>query len=95
MQGKITGLTNDLATKETDYQNKLADMEFTSKLESAITATGAKNAKAVKALLDIDILKSSKNQDADIKTALEACQKENDYLFGASEPVVNPVSGTL
>ena len=94
LQGKIATLTTDLSAKETDYQNKLADMEFSSKLEGLITSSGAKNAKAVKALLDIDSLKSSKNQDADLKAALEACQKENDFLFGSAEPFQNPVAGT-
>ena len=94
LQGKITQLTADLQTKETGYQNKLADMEFSSKLEGLITSSGAKNAKAVKALLDIESLKSSKNQDADLKSALEACQKENDFLFGSAEPFQNPVAGT-
>lgn len=94
LKGKIDTLTADLTAKETDYQNKLADMEFSSKLEGLITSSGAKNAKAVKALLDIESLKSSKNRDADLKAALEACQKENDFLFGSAEPFQNPVAGT-
>lgn len=94
LKGKIETLTNELNQKETEYQNKIADMEFNSKLESAINSFGARNVKAVKALLDIDSLKSSKNQDADIKTALEACQKENDYLFGSNEPINNPIEVT-
>lgn len=81
LNGKITQLTNELAAKETEYQTKLSDMEFSSALEAAITECKAKNATAVKALLDIETLKASKNQSEDIKTALEKVRTENDYLF--------------
>lgn len=94
LKGEITKLNTDLQTKESEYQSKLSDMTFSQSIEAAITAAGGKNAKAVKALLDIDTLKSSKNQEADIKAALEACQKDNSYLFGADEPFNNPVAPT-
>ncbi len=78
----------------TEYETKIADMQFGTALESAITSAGGRNAKAVKALLDVDALKASKNQEADIKAAIEACQKDNGYLFGAAEPINNPVGPT-
>lgn len=81
LQGKIETLNNDLKTKETEYQNKLADMEFNSVLDGAISKSGAKNAKAVKALLDLEALKSSKNQADDITKALETVKSENDFMF--------------
>ncbi len=86
LKGKITQLTNDLTAKETEYQGKLADIEFTNAIESALNGAGAKNIKAVKALLDIDALKSSKNQAEDIKNALETVKSENDYLFQTEQP---------
>lgn len=94
LQGKIETLNNDLKTKETEYQNKIADMEFNSILDGAITKSGAKNAKAVKALLDLDTLKSSKNQAEDITKALEAVKSENDFMFTSDEPFKNPVKDT-
>lgn len=94
LKGQIIKLTGDLATKETDYQNKLYDMEFGSTLDGAISSAGARNAKAVKALLDVDALKTSKNRDGDIKSALETLKKENDYLFASGEPVLNSVAPT-
>ena len=69
------------AEKEKEYQAKLDDLEFSSLLDTAIAGAKAKNAKAVKALLDIDTLKGSKNRSEDIKAALEAVAKDNDYLF--------------
>jgi hypothetical protein len=94
LQGKIKQLTTDLQTKDNEYQTKLSDMEFNQTIEAAINGAGAKNAKAVKALLEIDTLKASKNQTEDIKAAIEACQKDNGFLFGSNEPINNPVAPT-
>ncbi len=93
-QDQIKQLSEDMKSKETEFQTKLSDMEFSQTIEAAINGAGAKNAKAVKALLDMDNLKASKNQSADIKAAIEACQKDNGYLFGATEPINNAVLPT-
>ena len=77
-----------------EYENQIADMKFSSALDAAITAAGGRNVKAVSALLDIEALKKSKDQSADIATALEACKKENEYLFGSAEPINSPVGPT-
>ena len=94
LKGQIAKLTGDLAAKDTEYQAKIADMEFSAILDNAISSSGARNPKAVRALLDVDKLKASTNRDADIKSALEACKTDNDYLFTSTEPVKNPVAPT-
>lgn len=96
LQGQITQLQNDLAAKETAHQTELANLAFDRKLEDAITGAKGKNAKAIKALLDVDALKESKNQDADIKAAMDALQKDSGYLFGDvdSPPPYSPGAGT-
>lgn len=94
LNGKIAQLNSDLAAKDAQYQQKIADMEFNSVLDSAITAAGARNAKALKALLDIEALKKSKNQAEDIKSAIDAVKTDNGYLFNSDEPFQNPVHQT-
>lgn len=89
MNEKIKTLNETLQKKDTEYQKKIADMEFNSVLDGAITKSGAKNAKAVKALLDLDALKASKNQADDISKALETVKSENDYMFKSEEPYQN------
>lgn len=69
-------------------------MEFSAVLDSAISSSKARNAKAVKALLDIEALKNSNNQSEDIKTAIEAIKTDNDYLFESNEPISKPVAHT-
>ena len=98
LQGQITKLNSDLAAKDTEYQAKIAYMEFSSTLDAAITGSKAKNVKAVRALLDIDTLKASKNQSEDIKKAIEEVKTANDYLFeGTNIPGGggNPPGGTV
>lgn len=73
----------------TAHQQELADRDFRQMLESAITGVKGKNVKAITALLDVDALKASKNQETDIKAALEALKKDSGFLFdeeGAPPP---------
>lgn len=93
LQGKVAQLTADLTAKENEYQGKITEMEFDRVLETALTGAKVRNAKAVRALLDVDALKASKNQSEDIKSAIEAVKKENDYLF-ADTNIPRVVSST-
>ena len=79
-----------------DHNQKMADMAFDHALESAITGAKGKNAKAIRALLDVDTLKGSKNQEADIKAALEGLKKDSGYLFddGQTPPPYAGGTGT-
>lgn len=94
LTGEIQKLNQDLADQKNSYEAQIKDRDFKDKLSSSITKAGGRNAKAIAALLDIDKLKASKNQDTDIASALEACKKDNDYLFGADQPIKNGVSST-
>lgn len=78
------------------HQQELADRDFRQLLEGAITGAKGKNTKAITALLDVDTLKASKNQEADIKAALEGLQKEQAWMFDSSDvpPNFSPNAGT-
>ena len=94
LNGEIEDLKTKLTNKQTEFDAAMANKDFEYLLDGAITASGAKNVKAVKALLDIDTLKASKNQAEDIKTALEGIKTDNDYMFNSAEPIKNPVKGS-
>lgn len=47
LQGKIENLNSSLEEKESEYQAKISDMEFSNKLDGLLSKSGAKNAKAV------------------------------------------------
>lgn len=89
LQGKITALTDDLANQKAAFDKQLADRDFDDMLNTAITGSKAKNVKAVRALLDLEAIKASKNQSADIEAALKKVKEENDYLFTSEEPIDN------
>lgn len=90
----VENLKAELKAKDEEYAAKEADRLFKDSVREAITAAGGKNEKAVMALLDLETLKGSNNQKDDIKTALEAVKKENDYLFTSKEPIDNPANPT-
>mgnify|MGYP004497354417 FL=1 len=55
LKSEIVKLNTSLKDKETEYQTKIADMEFNSVLDGAISKSGAKNTTAVKALLVLTV----------------------------------------
>ncbi len=70
---------------EAAHKQAMADRDFSDRMAAAISGAKGKNTKAISALLDVETLKNSKNQEADIKAAIETCAKENPYLFGAEQ----------
>ena len=94
LKGQISKLTADLDQKEKDWAGKLAGIEFDHSIEAAIGAAKGKNAKAIKALLDMDTLRKSTNRDADVAAAIESVKKENDYLFDSEEKPGKYAGGT-
>lgn len=85
LQGQVAKLTQDMADKEKAHQEQLAGLEFDGALKDAITAAKGRSVKAVRAMLDVDALRASKNRDADIKAALEDLKKDSGYLFDTEE----------
>ncbi len=67
------------------HQKEMADLAFNGALKDAITAAKGRNVKAITALLDVENLKASKNQESDIKAALEGLKKDSGYLFEAEQ----------
>ncbi len=55
LKREIAKLNTSLKDKETEYQTKIADMEFNSVLDGAISKSGAKNTTVVKALLVLTV----------------------------------------
>lgn len=94
MQGEIDKLTQQLKDKDAEYAAKEADRIFSDTIKEAIKTAGGRNEKAVMAMLDMDALKTSKNQSEDIKKALETVKESDAYLFGSNEPFKNPVGAT-
>lgn len=94
LNDKIAELTQSLADKDAEYQSKIKNMEFSSLVTEYISKAGGKSEKAIKALLDMDALKSSQNQREDIEAAIGNLKADADYLFESSEPIQHPTAPT-
>lgn len=81
LQDQITQLQNDIADKETAHAKELADRDFADALNVEIRKRGGHNEKAIWAMLDVDALKASKNQAADIAAALDANAQANPWAY--------------
>ena len=97
LKNKITELETKLSDKDKEYQEQIADRDFSEILKDSIAQAGGKNAKAIKALLDVETLKGSKNQKDDVAEAIKALTEAEDskMLFGEPEAEVvektNPI----
>lgn len=90
LNNTITSLKNDIAAKDKELTDKLAERDFNDLLKESIATAKGKNAKAIMALLDVDTLKTSKNQKEDVTAALKALAEAEDskMLFGETETVI-------
>lgn len=75
---------NEKATKE--LQEKLEKQAFEFALERALNKAGAKNPKAVKALLDTEKIKCVDDNLIGLDEQLTALKESDGYLFGENEP---------
>lgn len=96
----------DAEQAKKDADARVAAVQFDAALDAAIGGAKGRNAKAIKALLDVDALQGSKNQSEDITAALAALKAESGYLFEdaatpppyavgtGSTPIVTPPADT-
>ena len=69
-----------------DHKQQIVSMAFDRALGEGIVKARGRNAKAITALLDVDALKASENQEDAIEAALETLKKDNRYLFEGDVP---------
>ena len=84
---QIADLNEELKNKETEYQNQIADRDFSDMVKGLIAERKGVNEKAIMALLNLDELKTSKNQKDDAIKALDALVEAEDskMLFGENK----------
>lgn len=88
LKKQISDLEAKLKAADDDYQKKMSDRDFNDLVKSAITKANGKNSKAITALLDLDKLKESQNQEADIEKALKELAEAEDSAMLFGETVV-------
>lgn len=85
---QISDLQNKLEQKDSEHAKALADRDFEDLIKEAIGEAKGRNTKAIRALLDVDALKASKNQKNDVAAALKKLAEAEDskMLFREPEP---------
>lgn len=84
------------ANSENEEALNQVKLEFD--IEKAVLKSGARNEKAVKSLLDVEELKTSKNFKDDLEKQIKNLQEKESYLFKSENPrmkVVGKSNGTL
>lgn len=71
---------------EEKAKKEIETLKFNHAIENALGASKAKNVKAVKALLNMEGLKLNGEEIIGLKEQIENIKKDNDYLFGDTEP---------
>ena len=87
LKAQIEQLQADNKKAAEEWQAKMAQMQLDFAIEKALTAAKAKNAKAVKALLDLEKVKLDGEQLLGLDDQLKELQKSDAYLFGESGKV--------
>ena len=75
----------ELAKLQSDMKAQAEGFAFDNALNTAILGKKGRSIKAVRALLDLDALKGSKDRSTDITKALDEAIKANPWAFGEDE----------
>ena len=87
LKAQIEQLQSENQKAAEEWQAKMAQMQLDFALERALAAAKAKNAKAVKALLDMEKVKLDGDKLLGLDDQLKALQQSDSYLFGESGKV--------
>ena len=82
----VDGMTAQITKLKADMQAQADSFAFDSALDAAILGKKGRSVKAVRALLDVDALKGSKDRSTDIAKALDDASKANPWAFGEVQP---------
>lgn len=91
LKDQIAQLQADNKKASEEYESNLAQIRLDNAVELALAGAKAKNAKAVRALLDLS--KSKVGEDGKVEgleAQIKAIQKSDAYLFDSGEPAPAP-----
>lgn len=90
----VAGLQAQVTKLQADMQAQADGFAFDSALNTAILGKKGRSVDAVRALLDLDALKGSKDRTTDINKALEDAVKANPWAFGEQPSTAQQGAGT-
>lgn len=85
LKAQIEKLQGENKTQKEGYEAQIAQIRLDNAVDSALTAAGAKNNKAVKAMLDMTGVKLDKEGNlTGLKEQLDSVKKSDSYMFNAA-----------
>lgn len=94
VKGQVADYKTKYEASEAKSAQILADIEFQKKIDKAAEKFKPHDVQIAASALDIEALKASKNQDADIEAAFTTLKTSKPFLFPSTEPYHNPVAPT-
>lgn len=85
LQKQIKELQSQNKAKEEEYQTKFNQLKLDNALELALTKEGARNSRAVKSLLKLDLLKMDNDNLIGLSEQLTKLKETDGYLFETKE----------
>lgn len=87
LKAQIEKLQGENKTQKEGYEAQIAQIRLDNAVDSALTAAGAKNNKAVKAMLDMTGVKLDKEGNlTGLKEQLDGVKKSDSYMFNTAGP---------
>ena len=83
METLANGYKSQIAQRDKDIAELKKQTKFHSALDLALAGSGARNAKALRGLLDMDKIKFENDELTGFSEQLEQIKAENDFLFDA------------
>lgn len=90
LQKQIADLQDANKQKDEEYKTQLVETQKSNAIELALRDAGARNSKAVSALLDKDTLVYKDGKLVGLDDQLSAIKQDNDFLFQGEEKPVTP-----
>lgn len=95
LQTKLDELTTTYEADKQALSAKLEETKLNHGVEMALKDSGAKNLKAVRALLDFDTIKLTDEGLQGLSEQLESVKTENDYMFNVEVTKEEPTKPTI
>ena len=93
LQAKIADLETKYADQLAEHESTVANIRKQSEIKLGVTQAGARNLKAVMALLDDDKIELADDGIKGLTEQLEALKESEAYLFEEAKPLTQTVAG--
>ncbi|MDU4596451.1 phage scaffolding protein [Clostridium botulinum] len=92
LKNQIEELQNTNKTAKEEYEGKISKMQFNYAIEKTLEKAGAKNSKAVEALLDREKIKLDGETLIGLEDQINNLKESDPYLFG-EDKIISPKPG--